>query len=157
MMMAPPNRLSRRGLIAAASVFTAAGSGAAASREDRLIDGVVILIHTNEPYVMGHAISYSGNLAKHYAEKGARLTIEVVANGKGIDVFRADKTTLTEPLAALRQSVPNLTYSMCASSKAIAEAKEQISIPLIAGASLVPFGIGRVVDLQIRGWAYIHA
>jgi len=151
------SRLSRRGLIAGASIFTAAGSGTAASKEDRLVKGVVILIDRNEPYVMGHAVSYSANLAKHFAERGAKLQIEVVANGKGIEVFRADKTTLAEPLATLRQSVPNLTYSMCASSKAIAEAKEQISIPLIADATLVPFGIGRVVDLQLRGWAYIHA
>jgi intracellular sulfur oxidation DsrE/DsrF family protein len=106
---------------------------------------------------MGHAISYSANLARHFAERGARLQIEVVANGKGIEVFRADKTTLAEPLATLRQSLPNLTYSMCASSKAIAEAKEQMSISLVLGATLVPFGIGRVVDLQLKGWAYVHA
>ncbi|MBR0826603.1 DsrE family protein [Bradyrhizobium manausense] len=154
--MIPSNRLSRRGLVAGASIFTAAASGAAA-KEDRLVDGVVILIDSNEPYVMGHAISYSANLAKHFAEKGAKLQIEVVANGKGIEVFRADKTPLAEPLATLRQAVPNLAYSMCASSKTIAEAKEHISIPLISGANLVPFGIGRVVDLQLKGWAYIHA
>ena len=140
--------------MAGASILTA--GGAAAGKEDRLVDGVVILIDSNEPTVMGHAISYSANLARHFADKGARLLIEVVANGKGIDVFRADRTPLTEPLATLRQSVPNLTYSMCASSKTIAEAKEQIVIPLIAGASLVPFGIGRVVELQLKGWAYIH-
>lgn len=145
---------SRRGLLAGASILTAGG---ATAKEDRLADGVVILIHSNDPYVMGHAISYSANLAKHFAGKGARLLIEVVANGKGIEVFRADKTPLVEPLETLRQSLPNLTYSMCASSKAIAEAKEQVSIPLISGASLVPFGIGRVVDLQLKGWAYIHA
>ncbi|MGY8679891.1 hypothetical protein Q2941_19125 [Bradyrhizobium sp. UFLA05-153] len=150
------NPLSRRGLIAGASILTAAGSRAAA-KEDRLVDGVVILIDSNEPYVMGHAISYSANLAKHFAERGTKLMIEVVANGKGIEVFRADKTALAEPLAGLRQSLPNLSYSMCASSKAIAEAKEQITIPLISGATLVPFGIGRVVDLQLRGWAYVHA
>ncbi|MCP3462563.1 hypothetical protein [Bradyrhizobium sp. CCGUVB23] len=150
------NPLSRRGLIAGASILTAAGSRAAA-KEDRLVDGVVILIDSNEPYVMGHAISYSANLAKHFAERGTKLMIEVVANGKGIEVFRADKTALAEPLAGLRQSLPNLSYSMCASSKAIAEAKEQITIPLISGATLVPFGIGRVVDLQFRGWAYVHA
>jgi len=144
---------SRRGLLAGASIFTAG----AAAKEDRLVDGVVILIDSNETYVMGHAISYSANLSKHFADRGARLLIEVVANGRGIDVFRADKTALVEPLATLRQSVPNLTYSMCASSKAIVEAREQVSIPLIAGASLVPFGIGRVVDLQLKGWAYIHA
>ncbi|KYH03588.1 hypothetical protein [Bradyrhizobium sp. DOA1] len=145
---------SRRGLLAGTAILTAGG---AAAKEDRLTQGVVILIDSNEPYVMGHAISYSANLSKHFAERGARLLIEVVANGKGIDVFRADKTPLGEPLATLRQSQPNLTYSMCASSKVIAEAKEQISIPLIAGATLVPFGIGRVVDLQLKGWAYIHA
>jgi intracellular sulfur oxidation DsrE/DsrF family protein len=148
--------MSRRGLIAGASILTAASSRAAA-KEDRLVDGVVILIDSNEPHVMGHAISYSANLAKHFAERGTKLMIEVVANGKGIEVFRADKTMLAEPLAGLRQSLPNLTYSMCASSKAIAEVKEQITIPLISGATLVPFGIGRVVDLQLRGWAYIHA
>jgi uncharacterized protein len=148
---------SRRGLLAGTSIFTATGSRAAGAREDRAVDGIVVLITTNEPYVMGHAVSYSANLAKYFAEKGAHPPIEVVANGKGIDVFRADKTTLAEPLAIVRRSVPNLTYSMCASSKAIAEAKEQISIPLIADAILVPFGIGRVVDLQLKGWAYVQA
>ncbi|MHC2276661.1 intracellular sulfur oxidation DsrE/DsrF family protein [Bradyrhizobium diazoefficiens] len=152
--MISANGWSRRGLLAGTAILTAGG---AAAREDRLADGVVILIDSNEPYVMGHAIGYSANLAKHFADKGARLLIEVVANGKGIDVFRADKTPLVEPLATLRQSLHNLTYSMCASSKAIAEAKEQVSIPLISGASLVPFGIGRVVDLQLKGWADIHA
>jgi intracellular sulfur oxidation DsrE/DsrF family protein len=153
--MISANGWSRRGLLAGASILTA--GGAAAAKDDRLVDGIVILIDSNEPYVMGHAISYSANLTKHFADKGAKLLIEVVANGKGIEVFRADKSALIEPLATLRQSLPNLTYSMCASSKAIAEAKEQASIPLIAGASLVPFGIGRVVDLQLKGWAYIHA
>jgi intracellular sulfur oxidation DsrE/DsrF family protein len=153
--MISANGWSRRGLLAGTAILTAGGT--AAAKEDRLADGVVILIDSNEPYVMGHAISYSANLSKHFADRGARLLIEVVANGKGIDVFRADKTPLIEPLATLRQSLPNLTYSMCASSKAIAEAKEQVSIPLISGAILVPFGIGRVVDLQLKGWAYIHA
>jgi intracellular sulfur oxidation DsrE/DsrF family protein len=153
--MIPANGWSRRGLLAGASILTAGGP--AAAKEDRLTEGVVILIDSNEPYVMGHAISYSANLSEHFADRGARLLIEVVANGKGIDVFRADKSPLVEPLATLRQSLPNLAYSMCTSSKAIAETKEQISIPLISGASLVPFGIGRVVDLQLKGWAYIHA
>jgi uncharacterized protein len=157
MKTARSDGLSRRGLIGGASLFTAAGSRGAAAKEDRLVDGVVILIDSNEPSVMGHAVSYSANLAKHFADKGARLLIEVVANGKGIEVFRADRTTLAEPLAALRHALPNLGYSMCASSKAIVEAREQVSIPLIEGANLVPFGIGRVVDLQLKGWAYIHA
>ena len=68
------NGWSRRGLLAGATILTAGGP--AAAKDDRLVDGVVILIDSNEPYVMGHAISYSANLAKHFADKGAKLLIE---------------------------------------------------------------------------------
>ncbi|HZR88809.1 MAG TPA: hypothetical protein VFB02_18520 [Bradyrhizobium sp.] len=150
------DRLSRRILLAGSAVIATA-TAANANKGDRLVDGVVILIDRNDPHVMGHAISYSANLSRHFAEKGLKLQFEVVANGSGIEVFRADKTPLGAPLAALRQMVPDITLSMCASSKMIAEAKEQVAIQLIEGATLVPFGIGRVVDLQMKGWAYIHA
>ncbi len=156
MMTNARDRLSRRILLAGSAVIATA-TAANANKGDRLVDGVVILIDRNDPHVMGHAISYSANLSKHFAEKGLKLQLEVVANGSGIEVFRADKTPLRDPLAALRQMVPDIALSMCASSKMIAEAKEQVAIQLIEGATLVPFGIGRVVDLQMKGWAYIHA
>jgi intracellular sulfur oxidation DsrE/DsrF family protein len=149
--------LSRRGLLAGTAAVATTTSVNATGKGDRLVNGVVILIDRNDPYVMGHAISYSANLSKHFAEKGLKLQVEVVANGSGIEVFRADKTQLKDPLAALRQMVPDITLSMCNSSKLIAEAKEHVAIQLIEGAALVPFGIGRVVELQMQGWAYIHA
>ncbi|WP_214286033.1 hypothetical protein, partial [Acinetobacter pittii] len=68
--MTSANGWSRRGLIAGTAILAAGG---AAAKEDRLVDGVVILIDSNEPYVMGHAISYSANLSKHFADWGARL------------------------------------------------------------------------------------
>jgi intracellular sulfur oxidation DsrE/DsrF family protein len=148
--------LSRRGLLAASAAMTTTVAQAS-NKGDRPTCGVVILIDRNDPYVMGHAISYSANLSRHFAEKGLKLQIEVVANGSGIEVFRADKTSLKDPLATLRQMVPDITLSVCASSKMIAEAREHVTIQLIEGATLVPFGIGRVVELQMKGWAYIHA
>jgi intracellular sulfur oxidation DsrE/DsrF family protein len=144
-------------MLLAGSIAATATAANAANKSDRLADGVVILIDRNDPYVMGHTISYSANLSRHFAEKGLKLQVEVVANGSGIEVFRADKTALRDPLAALRQMVPGIALSMCASSKMIAEAKEHVTIQLIEGATLVPFGIGRVVELQMMGWAYIHA
>jgi intracellular sulfur oxidation DsrE/DsrF family protein len=151
------DRPSRRVLLAGAAALATTTGANAGGKSDRLVDGVVILIDRNDPYVMGHAISYSANLSRHFAERGLKLQVEVVANGSGIEVFRADKTQLKDPLAALRQMVPDIALSMCASSKMIAEAKEHVSIELIEGATLVPFGIGRVVELQMKGWAYIHA
>jgi hypothetical protein len=54
--MISANGWSRRGLLAGASILTAAGT--AAAKEDRLTEGVVILIDSNEPmsWVMRSAI-----------------------------------------------------------------------------------------------------
>ena len=153
-MSDPVQDLSRRGFLAGATALGAPAPAVPAVVQRRA--GIVILIDSNEPHVMGHAISYSGNLTRHFAGLGQTPPIEVVANGQGIDVFRADKSPLKDPLAALRQMAPNVGFSMCASSKSIAESKENLTIQLIDGAGLVPFGIGRVVELQRKGWAYIH-
>jgi intracellular sulfur oxidation DsrE/DsrF family protein len=117
---------------------------------------VVILVDSDDEKIMGHAISYSINITRSYALKNESVKIEIVANGSGIKLFRADTSPLQLPLAALRQAIPGIVFSMCDSSKQIAEQKEGHSIDLIAGARLVPFGIGRVVELEESGWSYIH-
>lgn len=154
-MSEPVPDLSRRGLLAGATALGAPAPAAPAVAQRRA--GIVILIDSNDPHVMGHAISYTANLSRHFAGKGQPAPpIEVVANGQGIELFRADTSPLKEPLATLRQMVPNVVFSMCASSKSIAESKENVMIQLIDGARLVPFGIGRMVELQMKGWAYVH-
>lgn len=117
---------------------------------------VVILIDSDDEKVMGHAISYSMNLARSYAQKNERVKIEIVANGAGIKLLRADTSPLQHPLALLRQAIPDIVLTMCDSSRQIAEQKEGHAIALVPGARLVPFGIGRVVELQEAGWSYIH-
>ncbi|WP_246667792.1 hypothetical protein [Bradyrhizobium macuxiense] len=105
---------------------------------------------------MGHSISYSMNLVRYFASRGEQVSVEVVANGAGIKLLRADTSPLKEPLAMLRQANPDIVLSMCDSSRLIAEQKEGHPIELVPGARLVPFGIGRVVDLEEAGWTYIH-
>lgn len=118
--------------------------------------GVVILIDSDDPRVMGHAISYALNIARSYAIKHKTIKIEIVANGTGITLFRSDTSPLQEPLKALRQTFPDIVFSMCDSSKKIAEQREGHSIDPIEGVRLVPFGIGRVIELEQSGWSYIN-
>jgi intracellular sulfur oxidation DsrE/DsrF family protein len=117
---------------------------------------VVLLIDSDDEKTMGHAISYSINLARSYADKSEKIEIEVVANGAGIKLLRADTSPLQQPLFLLRQMVPDIVLSMCDSSRKIAEQKEGHAIALVPGARLVPFGIGRVFELEEAGWSYIH-
>lgn len=117
---------------------------------------IVILIDSDDEKVMGHAISYSMNISRAYAVKNDKVRIEIVANGAGIKLFRADTSPLRRPLAMLKSSMPDVVFSMCDSSRRIAEQKEGHAIELIPDARLVPFGVGRIVELQEAGWSYIH-
>ena len=118
--------------------------------------GAVILVDSDDTKIMGHAISYSMNLTRSYAETNEQIRIEVVANGSGITIFRADKSPFQSPLAEVLRAVPGIVFSMCDSSRQIAEQKEGKTITLIPGARLVPFGIRRVIELQEAKWSYIH-
>ncbi|MFN5524756.1 MAG: hypothetical protein ACK5AT_21130, partial [Bradyrhizobium sp.] len=95
-MSEPIPDVSRRGFLAGATALGAPAPAVPAVAQHRT--GIVVLIDRNDPHVMGHAISYSGNLTRHFASLGQTPAIEVVANGTGIDVFRADKSPLKEPL-----------------------------------------------------------
>lgn len=143
------------GLLAAASLSYAAGA-AATETAAKKSHHVAILIDSDDEKVMRHAIAYTVNLSRAYADKDEPLSIEIVANGSGIKLFRADTSPLQEPLAALRGAYADVVYSMCGSSHSLAEERENKSIPLIEGARLVPFGISRVVELQEQGWTLIQ-
>jgi intracellular sulfur oxidation DsrE/DsrF family protein len=118
---------------------------------------VVVLVDSDDMKVMKHAISYSFNAARYYNAKSEPITIEIVANGTGIKLFRADVSPLQDILMTLRTGVPEIVFSVCASSKTIAEQNEGHPIAIIDSARLVPFGIGRLIDLQEAGWTYVHA
>lgn len=141
----------------ASTAFLSGGDMALAKSLSPILEHrVVILIDSDDEKVMGHAISYSMNITRSYALKKQTVKIEIVANGSGIKLFRGDTSPLQQPLAALRRTIPEIVFSMCDSSKQIAEQKEGHSIDLVTGVRLVPFGIGRVVELEESGWTYIH-
>ncbi len=117
---------------------------------------LVILVDSNDQKVMGHAISYAVNISRAYAMKNEAVQIEIVANGSGIELLRDDISPLKQPLAALQKALPDLTLSMCDSSRQIAEQKEGRAIAPMPGARIVPFGIGRVMELQEAGWSFLH-
>jgi intracellular sulfur oxidation DsrE/DsrF family protein len=150
---------SRRAMVAATFAGalmseSAFAKPAAASRPSG--HGAVILVDSDDTKIMGHAISYSMNLTRAYAESNEHIRIEVVANGSGITIFRADESPFQSPLAEVLRAVPGIVFSMCNSSRQIAEQKEGKAITLIPGARLVPFGIRRVIELQEARWSYIH-
>lgn len=138
-------------------VPTAMAHPAAAMTQRTRAHHVVFQVDSDDLAMMKHAISGAINVARFYGAKHESVSIEIVANAGGLKMLRADTSPVLEGIRILRTLVPNVVLSACGSTKQIMEQEEGHSLAFVDGAQIVPFGVGRVIDLEEAGWAYIHA
>jgi intracellular sulfur oxidation DsrE/DsrF family protein len=132
------------------------GSGAFAEHRVELPHHRLLLhVNTDDPEIMKHAIANAVNAARYYKEKQEAIDIEIVTNGAGVNMFREDKSPVLPLLEALRMEKHDVVFSVCGSTKAIMEANEGHSLVLVKGAQVVPIGIGRIIELEEKGWSYV--
>jgi intracellular sulfur oxidation DsrE/DsrF family protein len=134
----------------AVPALIAAGVSAQDVRSHRL----VIQVSSDVPETMTVALGNAMNAKRYYDAKGESLTVEIVTYGPGITMLRSDTSPVKERISEAKASIPNLTLSMCANSKAGAERREGKTIVPIEGVQVVPAGIVRVMELQEQGYSY---
>lgn len=116
---------------------------------------IVYQISGNDAPAMQHALSSADNAIKLYRARGEAVTVEIVANGGGVHMMRADTTPVAPMLRYIRETYPDLVLTACGTTKTIMEKNEGKAVTLLEGVRVVPAGIVRVVELQEQGYAYV--
>jgi intracellular sulfur oxidation DsrE/DsrF family protein len=152
--------MKRRSLAASAGGIVLAAAGVASARADTgAAHKVVFHVGSPEPLMMGIALHNIANFANFYKAKGETVTIELVANGPGYNMLRADKSPVKELLAETQTKYPTVIFSACQQTRhgmAAAEHKKPEDIPELPGVTDVPSGVVRLAELQAQGYAYIR-
>ncbi len=143
-----------------ARVIAAAGALAgsttvAASAADPKAHRLALHVDQNDEKIMNLALNNLTNAIKFYHDKGAAVAIEVVANGPGLHIFRADDSPVKVRLTAIKTANPEIIFSACNATKTNMEATEGHPIELVPEARLTPAGIVRLIELQEAGYAYV--
>lgn len=153
--------MKRRSLSLSAGGFilAAAGASAAASAEEARPHKIAVHVGGGDPGLMATALHNIANAIDTYAARGEKLLIELVANGPGYTMLRADTSPVKELFAETRGKYPQAVFSACQISRkgaAAAEHKSIGDIPQLAGVTDVPAGIVRLNELQEDGYSYIR-
>ena len=138
--------------LAAASISTASAQQATAHK-------VVFHVGGADPLVMRVVLINIANEADYYAERGETVAIELVANGPGYTMLRADKSPVKDEITATKAKYPFVVFSACQNSRkgaAKAEGKAPQDIPEVPEATDVPAGVVRLTELQEQHYAYIR-
>ena len=115
---------------------------------------VVFHLDENDPARMRLALNNIANLARHYAQVGQAVEIELVANGPGLHLLRADTSPLADRVAEL--AAAQVRFSACANTIAGIAREEGRAPALLPAAQVVPSGVVRLVELQRAGFAYLR-
>lgn len=112
---------------------------------------VIIQVSTNDPLTQKIAINNAANLQKAYGIDN--IIIEIVAYGPGLSLLtkKSGQADRVESLA-----VQDITFSACGNTIKGVEKKTGKKPVLLEGVRVVPAGVGRLMEAQEEGYAYIR-
>jgi intracellular sulfur oxidation DsrE/DsrF family protein len=117
---------------------------------------VLVHLNDNDPTVAFEVLNDLERMLADFEQRGEDVQVEVIANGDGLDLVRADLTPISEEITGLIQRYPNLTVAACgATIDQLWEDYGQV-VDLIPGVKQVDSGVVEVIRRQQEGWAYIR-
>lgn len=136
-------------------VLCGASPMAVAAQKTPAADKVVVHIDDNDQKVVNLALNNVQNILTYYKNKGRKVKIEIVANGPGLHMLRADTSPVKDRVATLSTENPDLRFSACGNTVAAMEKQDGKKPELIAQAQVVPAGVVRLIELEKLGYTYI--
>ena len=119
---------------------------------------IAIQVDQNDPLVMNQALNNATNVIEYYRARNEDVDIDIVTYGRGLHMLRADTSPVQDRVKRLKDMVfpGKIQFSACNITKEGMEKTEGHAISVLPGATIVPSGVVRLMELQEQGWSYIR-
>jgi len=117
-----------------------------------------VLFHLNssDPDVGREALDELEGVLNFYESTGEKAIIELITNGGGIDLLRADTSPFADRVLAMQKRYPNLTFITCQNTIDRLKRERGITAKLLPGIVVIDSGVAQIMRRQQEGWAYIQ-
>ena len=98
-------------------------------------------------------------MIEYYRAKNEDVDVDIVTYGPGLHMLRADTSPVQDRIKRLKEMVfpGKIQFSACNNTKQGMEKTERPRDPDPArGATIVPSGVVRLMELQEQGWSYVR-
>lgn len=95
-------------------------------------------------------------LLEDYDNKQQQVRVEVIANGKGIQLLDAGNSVISQRIKQLTSDYHNLTIAACKYSIQQLRISKGLIIDLIPQVRVIDSGVVEVIKRQNEGWNYIR-
>lgn len=137
----------------ASSVLAAAMPTEADAEETR----VILHLASENSARMKHLLDKAEGILASHADAGRGVQLEVVANGGGLNLLRADTSPERARIQALQQRYANVTFLACRKTLEQLKLQKGIDAPLLPRVIVIPSALDQIVERLQNGWTYVQA
>ena len=116
---------------------------------------VLLHVTSNDPYRLNVLLTETENILREYEAKQQKVSIQILVNGKGLNLLRDDKSPYAKRIAELQSRYDNLVFMACAKAIARVQQRTGKSVPLLPETQIAPSALSEVLNRQREGWTYI--
>lgn len=116
---------------------------------------IMLHVTTDDPVKLATILDETEELLKSPKSKAKNLYVEIMANGKGLDLLRADTSKFANRIQLLQARYDNLTFLACKKTMDRLEQKIGTQLKLLPNTQTVPTALGEIIHRKQQGWIYI--
>ena len=119
---------------------------------------IKVLFHLNSdhPERVQGVLDEAEALLKFYRSIGQIARVQVIVNGDGLNLLRADKSPDPERVSAMQKTYDNLSFAACQNTIDRLKREQGVIAQLLPGATVVDSGVAQIILRQQQGWIYIQ-
>ncbi len=117
---------------------------------------VLIHIARDDVQQLSEALNEVEALLRHYRDSQQGARVEVVINGRGLDLVRADTSAFADRILQLQREFDNLTFAACQNSIDRLKREQGILVRLLPGVVVIDSGVAELMRRQNQGWTYLQ-
>jgi intracellular sulfur oxidation DsrE/DsrF family protein len=116
---------------------------------------VLLHVTSDDTYRLNILLNEAETILSEYQDKQQKVAVQILANGKGLDLLRNDKSPYSQRIAQLQQNYDNIVFMACAQAIARVQQNTGKTVQLLPDTQVTPSAISEVLQRQRDGWTYI--
>jgi hypothetical protein len=123
---------------------------------DNATTKVLVHLARDDADQLSQALDDIEGLLKYYRETRQNARVEVVVNGKGLELVRIDTSVFAGRIQRLQRDYDNLTFAACQNTIDRLAREQGIIVRLLPGVITIDSGMAEIMRRQNQGWAYLQ-
>lgn len=116
---------------------------------------LVLHVTTEDQRKLKTVLEEAESLLKEYENSTHKVKLDILTNGKGLNLLRADTSPYAARIHALQLRYSNLNFKACQQAINRLKKEKGIQAKMLPETIIVPSALGEIIRKQKEGWSYI--